>query len=701
MHAETWVRRVSNDTLGKRRNMTRRRHEKSTSLRVVFILKAKSDVVNDTPTLWAPRVSVGCQVLSQRSVMSPVRPSSYSHIGVWSWGHTWGETNACCFLIRRSNLRSNSTVQLHNESPSGLVRPIRLSFEDEGGPEEKKDEEPEDLRKPYKEGQQTKENRRCLCGAECSSKPYTDRLGVGLTACQTGDELHTGCPNNHANIIIHEQLKVPRAGQAFLRQGAKDDDENDEKGRWFFEFRRSLLNTKLPKEEHPEKGTTAHFRGSLPPRHSYGRAPPCSPTVSPSNKENLDRYCEYHDDKGHYTNDCFHLKKQLDVALESKKLNYLIKDVRQRGNNKGRKMRRNNERGKVINMVRESGKELKCKSLYPRTEEWMNVLMSFPSIYIDDVPDGPLIIEAKVEGYWEDRAGGTVRWRGLNHRAMMKFIIVRAYSPYNIILGHTGLRELRAISSIVHAMIKFPTPRGIATLCARAEPLYECRCHRTWWVPMRLIKHALNVNNSVPLVAQKRRILGAEKSRVVTREVEEWMKAGIVRPVKYPTWISNLVLVKKVDGTWRMCIDFKNPDASCPKDYYPLPEINLKIEAVMGHPFKSFLDAYKGYHQLQISKEDEEKIVFNTNQGTYFYVKMSFGLKNAGAIYQRLVDLAFKTQLGRNLEAYLDDMVIKSKTKQEMIADIAETFDNLRKINMKLNPMKCSFGVGKESARVT
>ncbi|GKD52695.1 hypothetical protein Tco_1281671 [Tanacetum coccineum] len=123
-------------------------------------------------------------------------------------------------------------------------------------------------------------------------------------------------------------------------------------------------------------------------------------------------------------------------------------------------------------------------------------------------------------------------------------------------------------------------------------------------IPRRLIRHTLNVNNSVPSVAQKRRVLGTEKSKVVTKEVEEWVKAGIVRPVKYPTWISNPVLVKKVDGTWRMCIDFKNLNAACPKDYYLLPEIDLKIEAGMGHPFKCFLDAYKGYHQVQMSEED-------------------------------------------------------------------------------------------------
>ncbi|GKC69102.1 reverse transcriptase domain-containing protein [Tanacetum coccineum] len=132
-----------------------------------------------------------------------------------------------------------------------------------------------------------------------------------------------------------------------------------------------------------------------------------------------------------------------------------------------------------------------------------------------------------------------------------------------------------------------------------------------------------------------------------------------------------------------------------PKDYYPLLKIDLNFEAAMGFPFKYFLDAYKGYHQIQMSKDDEEKTAFYTDQGTYCYTKMPFGLKNAGVTYQRLVDLDFQTQLGRNLEACVDEVVIKSKTEQGMIMDKVETFDNLRKINMKLKPKKCSFGVGK------
>nr|GFB12031.1 reverse transcriptase domain-containing protein [Tanacetum cinerariifolium] len=128
-------------------------------------------------------------------------------------------------------------------------------------------------------------------------------------------------------------------------------------------------------------------------------------------------------------------------------------------------------------------------------------------------------------------------------------------------------------------------------------------------------------------------------------------------------------------------------------DCYPLPEIDWKVESLCGYPFKCFLDAYKGYHQIQMAAADEEKTAFHTGQGVYCYTKMPFGLKNAGATYQRLMDKAFENKMGRNIEVYVDDLVIKSHNESEMVRDIAETFQTLRKINMKLNPKKCSFGL--------
>ncbi|GJW25875.1 reverse transcriptase domain-containing protein [Tanacetum coccineum] len=166
-----------------------------------------------------------------------------------------------------------------------------------------------------------------------------------------------------------------------------------------------------------------------------------------------------------------------------------------------------------------------------------------------------------------------------------------------------------------------------------------------------------------------------------------------MREVHYHDWLSNPVMVKKHDDSWRMCVDFKDLNKACPKDGYPLLEIDWKVESLCGFPFKCFLDAYKGYHQIHMAEEDEEKTAFITNQGIFCYTKMPFDLRNAGATYQRLVYKALHRQIGKNLEVYVDDLVIKSRTGDEIVHDIEETFKTLRKINMKLNPKKCTFGV--------
>ncbi|GJV73177.1 reverse transcriptase domain-containing protein [Tanacetum coccineum] len=166
-----------------------------------------------------------------------------------------------------------------------------------------------------------------------------------------------------------------------------------------------------------------------------------------------------------------------------------------------------------------------------------------------------------------------------------------------------------------------------------------------------------------------------------------------MREVHYHDWLSNPVMVRKHDNSWRMCVNFKDLNKACPKDGYPLPEIDWKVESLGGFHFKCFLDAYKGYHQIQMAKEDEEKTAFITNQGIFCYKKMHFGMRNAGATYQRLVDKAFHKQIGRNLEVYVDDLVIKSRTEDEIVRDMKETFQTLREINMKLNPKKYTFGI--------
>jgi hypothetical protein len=106
-----------------------------------------------------------------------------------------------------------------------------------------------------------------------------------------------------------------------------------------------------------------------------------------------------------------------------------------------------------------------------------------------------------------------------------------------------------------------------------------------------------------------------------------------------------------------------------------------------------FLDCYSGYHQIAIKEEDQEKTAFITPFGAYCYTTMSFGLKNAGATYQRAIQACFKRQLNKNVEAYMDDVVVKTRNSDTLIADLEETFASLREYRWKLNPNKCVFGV--------
>ncbi|MHC6131852.1 reverse transcriptase family protein [Serratia marcescens] len=117
------------------------------------------------------------------------------------------------------------------------------------------------------------------------------------------------------------------------------------------------------------------------------------------------------------------------------------------------------------------------------------------------------------------------------------------------------------------------------------------------------------------------------------------------------------------------------------------------MDSTSGHALLSFMDAYSGYHQIQMAPEDEEKTAFIVANGTYCYRVMPFGLKNAGATFQRLVDRVFQPLKGRVVEAYVDDLVVKSREAPGHPAAMGEAFEVLRQHNIKLNPEKCAFGV--------
>ncbi|GKE21528.1 hypothetical protein Tco_1433040 [Tanacetum coccineum] len=124
-------------------------------------------------------------------------------------------------------------------------------------------------------------------------------------------------------------------------------------------------------------------------------------------------------------------------------------------------------------------------------------------------------------------------------------------------------------------------------------------------IPRFVAEHQLKTYPNIEPRVQKKRSMALDRRKVVKAEVEEWLKSGIMKRVQYASWVGNPDLDKKADDSWRMCIDFKDLNKACSKDLYPMQEIDCKIESLIGFKYKCFLDAYKGYHQIQMSWKDE------------------------------------------------------------------------------------------------
>ena len=208
-----------------------------------------------------------------------------------------------------------------------------------------------------------------------------------------------------------------------------------------------------------------------------------------------------------------------------------------------------------------------------------------------------------------------------------------------------------------------------------------------------VITHHLNVCPSSKPVRQKKRVFAPERDNAIKDEVRKLIAAKFIREVYYPDWLANVVMVKKVNGKWRMCIDFTDLNKAYPNDSYPLQCIDQLVDSTAGHKLLSFMDAFSGYNQIRMDEADQEKTSFVTSQGLFCYEVMPFDLKNVGVTYQRLVNHMFRPQIGRNVEVYVDDMLVKSLDDGKHLDDLQETFDTLRRYSMKLNPSKCAFRV--------
>ncbi|XP_075494850.1 uncharacterized protein LOC142532435 [Primulina tabacum] len=305
----------------------------------------------------------------------------------------------------------------------------------------------------------------------------------------------------------------------------------------------------------------------------------------------------------------------------------------------------------------------------------------------------------------------------LRKTVMTVFTIVDAPSSYNVILGRPAMNEMRAVASTYHQKIKFPIRGQVGEVKGDQPSSRKCygeiirvdqkRARREdrgkkvaqgakeelVGISPKVAEHKLNIIPGSRPIKQKKRHFGPEKDKIIEEQVKEMLGAGHIREVQFPTWFSNVVLVPKATGKWRMCVDFRDLNKACPKDCYPLSRIDQLVDSTSCFELLSFMDAYQGYHRIPMAREDQDKASFITSGGTFCYVVMPFGLKNAGATYQRLMSQVFQKQIDRNIEVYVDDILIKTREMSCFIDDLTETFATLGKYEIKLNPAKCVFGV--------
>jgi hypothetical protein len=161
----------------------------------------------------------------------------------------------------------------------------------------------------------------------------------------------------------------------------------------------------------------------------------------------------------------------------------------------------------------------------------------------------------------------------------------------------------------------------------------------------------------------------------------------------FPVFIANVVMIRKNNEKWRMCTDFTVLNKCCPKDNFPLARIDKIVNSAASCKIMALLDCFSGYHQIWLRREDEEKTSFITLFGTYCYLRKPKGLRNASPTFCKMMKAMLKDQVGRNVLSYVDDIVVASKKKASYISDLTKTFANMRKVNLKLNPDKCVFGV--------
>jgi hypothetical protein len=187
-----------------------------------------------------------------------------------------------------------------------------------------------------------------------------------------------------------------------------------------------------------------------------------------------------------------------------------------------------------------------------------------------------------------------------------------------------------------------------------------------------IVEHRLPLKKGFRPFQQRARQMKAEVLEEVKKEVEKMLEAGFIRPCRYAEWISCVVPIQKKDGRWQVCMDFRDLNRATPKDEYPMPVAETLINTAARHKILSFMDGNAGYNQIFMAPEDIHKTAFRVPGavGLFEYVVMTFRLRNAGATYQRAMNYIFHDLIGKLVEIYIDDVVMKSASVEGHLEDL-------------------------------
>jgi hypothetical protein len=212
-------------------------------------------------------------------------------------------------------------------------------------------------------------------------------------------------------------------------------------------------------------------------------------------------------------------------------------------------------------------------------------------------------------------------------------------------------------------------------------------------IPREVIEHHLKVYPDARPVQQMPQKQSVEWQNFIREEVKKLLDADFIQEVHHPRWLVNPVVVPKANGKLRMCIDYTSLNKACPKDPFPLPRIDQIVDFTSGCDLLCFLDAYSGFYQIPMSREDEEDTAFIIVDGLFCYISMPYSLKNALPTFVRAMHKTFSDLIRDLVEVYVDDIIVKVKSSASLLDNLALVLDRLHLTRTKLNPDKCVFKV--------